>query len=90
LPNVLSNGVRRIERRPLATGAVVAYVKDSDGLWPSGANTVNPAGGTREITLAATDVGQLPTGVSQSANVPAQFTISQNCPNPLNPATAVG
>jgi hypothetical protein len=59
IPNILTNGIRRIERRSLTTGAVVAFVTDADGVWPSGANTVNPAGGKTPITLTATDLAGL-------------------------------
>lgn len=89
LPNVLPNGVRRIERRSLAAGVVVTFANDGDGIWPSGANTVNPEGGTTEIVLAGTDVGQLSTGASRWADVPTHFALSQNYPNPFNPATVI-
>ena len=56
LPNILSNGIRRIEQRSHANGTIVAVVKDADGIWPSGANTVNPSGGTTEIVLTGTDL----------------------------------
>ncbi len=56
LPNVLPNGIQRIERRSLATGAILDTAKDNDGVWPSGANTINPSGGTSEIVLAGTDL----------------------------------
>jgi Divergent InlB B-repeat domain/Secretion system C-terminal sorting domain len=56
LPNILSKGIRRIEQRSLATGTVVAVATDTDGVWPSGATTVNPSGGTTEILLAGTDL----------------------------------
>ena len=56
LPNMLSNGIRRIEQRSLANGTVVASATDADGVWPSGANTVNPTGGATEIVLAGTDL----------------------------------
>jgi len=54
-PNSNASGVRRVERRALLTGAIVAYNTDADGVWPSGANTVNPAGGTNEIVLTFGD-----------------------------------
>ena len=56
LPNMLSNGIRRIEQRSLANGAVVVAATDADGIWPSGANTVNPSGGTTEIILTGKDL----------------------------------
>lgn len=54
-PNTNPNGVRRVERRSLLTGVVVAYNTDADGVWPSGADTINPAGGTTPIVLTVTD-----------------------------------
>ena len=56
LPNALSTGIQRIEQRSLAADTVVAYAVDNDGIWPSGAGTVNPSGGTSEIVLAGTDL----------------------------------
>lgn len=56
VPNALPEGIRRFERRSLATGGIVAFATDADGVWPSGVNTVNPAGGTAEIVLTNADV----------------------------------
>lgn len=56
LPNALPDGIRRIEQRSRAAGALISYATDADGVWPSGANTVNPSGGTTEIVLAGTDL----------------------------------
>ncbi len=56
VPNHLPSGIRRIERRSLETGAIIDTALDSDGVWPSGTNTVNPSGGTTEIVLSGTDV----------------------------------
>jgi hypothetical protein len=64
LPNQLSAGVRRVERRALASGAIVASATDSDGLWPSGAQTVNPAGGPVAVVLSNTDVNYLTVGLA--------------------------
>ena len=47
LPNLLATGVPGGTRRALASGAVVASATDADGLWPSGAQTVNPWAGHR-------------------------------------------
>ena len=57
IPNLLANGIRRIERRLLSDGSVHPVVAtDADGIWPSGANTVNPTGGsTTPIRLESAD-----------------------------------
>jgi spore coat protein CotH len=88
LPNLLPTGVRRFERRSLSTGALLAAATDADGVWPSGANTVNPSGGTTEIVLTSTDVS-LVTSVSSSPEVPTAFALAQNYPNPFNPTTTI-
>ncbi len=54
IPNLLSNGIRRIERRLFADGSIhPAVATDPDGIWPSGANTVNPSGGLTPIRIQA-------------------------------------
>lgn len=55
IPNTLANGVRRVEQRSLTDGSLMSFNSDADGLWPSGANTVNPLGGTTAIRLAPDD-----------------------------------
>ena len=87
LPNMLSNGIRRIEQRSLANGTIVASVKDADGIWPSGANTVNPSGGTTEIVLTGKDVSS--TGGHGTGPIPEEFALLQNYPNPFNPSTKI-
>lgn len=54
-PNINPNGIRRIEQYDLLTAALIGCAKDSDGVWPSGANTVSPTGGTTAIALTSTD-----------------------------------
>lgn len=56
IPNQLANGVRRVERRLFADGSIFPLVAtDEDGLWPSGANTINPLGGLTAIRIESTD-----------------------------------
>ena len=87
LPNMLSNGVRRIEQRSLANDSVVAVATDANGIWPSGTNTVNPSGGTTEIILTALDLHE--TGVRGMGTIPEEFALMQNYPNPFNPSTKI-
>ncbi|MGD0038243.1 MAG: T9SS type A sorting domain-containing protein [Bacteroidota bacterium] len=87
LPNMLSNGIRRIEQRSLADGTLVASATDIDGIWPSGANTINPSGGTTEIILNGTDIHE--TGVQGRCTTPGEFALMQNYPNPFNPSTEI-
>lgn len=55
IPNTLGAGVRRVEERSAVTGAVLNCNADADGVWASGASTVNPTGGTAAVVLTATD-----------------------------------
>ncbi len=50
VPNVNANGVRRIEERALATGAVIDSKTSASGVWGT-TNTVNPVGGTTEVLV---------------------------------------
>ena len=62
IPNNNANGVQRIEQRKLSDGTLVLANTDSDGIWPSGANTVNPTGSdTNSIVITASDA---PLGVT--------------------------
>lgn len=56
IPNNNGTGVRRVERRSLTTGAIVAYNTDDNGIWPSGADTTYPTGGETPVVLTVTDV----------------------------------
>lgn len=56
IPNNLANGIRRIENRAKTDGSLVFANTDGDGAWPSGANTVNPAGGdATPIVISTSD-----------------------------------
>ncbi|MDP3463439.1 MAG: PKD domain-containing protein [Bacteroidales bacterium] len=53
IPNLLENGVRRVEIRNRANGAVNASetLTSADGLWPYGINTVNSTGGVNALLV---------------------------------------
>ncbi len=56
VPNSNANGVRRIEQRSITNGLLVGCpATDADGIWPSGANTVNPNAGATAIFITNTD-----------------------------------
>ncbi len=56
IPNTNANGIRRIEQRDLMTTHIVGCpATDEDGVWQSGANTVNPSSGNTAIVLTTTD-----------------------------------
>jgi hypothetical protein len=55
IPNILPTGVRRIERRTFADGSVHSYSQDNDGIWNSGANTVNPITGANPLVITIGD-----------------------------------
>lgn len=50
IPNVLPNGVRRIEQRRLSDGSIKSSITSVDGTW-YGVNTVNPTGGLNNIIV---------------------------------------
>ena len=72
VPNTLANGVRRVEQRSITDGSIMSFNTDADGIWPSGINTVNPAGGTAPIRLAPNDAPLLNAPV---LSVPANGTV---------------
>lgn len=55
VPNQLPNGIRRVEVRDRASGAINANntLNSTDGLWPYGMNTVNPLGGAEALLLTS-------------------------------------
>lgn len=55
IPNQNANGVRLIQQFDLRTGQVLGCNSDADGVWPSGANTVNPITGTTAIQITEPD-----------------------------------
>ncbi|MFM9984892.1 MAG: T9SS type A sorting domain-containing protein [Flavobacteriales bacterium] len=92
VPNTLPNGIRRLEQRTLATGALITCpVMDSDGIWPSGANTVNPNGGTTAIHITATDASFDPSQVEVCGNEmddDCDGLVDEGCPAPAIPNDA--
>lgn len=73
-PNNNANGIRRLEQRALADGSVVGCpATDADGVWPSGASTVSPTGGTTARVLTTGDAPFQPatvTGFTPSGGTP--------------------
>lgn len=56
IPNNNADGVKLIQQINAVSGAIAGCAADADGLWPSGAITVNPAGGlATPIQITATD-----------------------------------
>ncbi len=56
IPNTLPNGILRVEQRSLSQGLIVSCAAtDSDGVWPSGANTVNPSSGLTAKVFTSSD-----------------------------------
>jgi len=68
IPNSYSSkdfdGIMRIEARSLNTGEVTAFNTDDDGIWPSGANSVNPSGGASSPILIQMGDATLPVQLS--------------------------
>jgi hypothetical protein len=62
IPNALAAGIRRIETRDLITGELGGCAStDANGVWPSGANTVNPNGGSATpIVISTSDAPLAP------------------------------
>ena len=56
IPNTNPAGVELIQQFNINNGNVIGCNSDADGMWPSGANTVNPTGGSATpIQITATD-----------------------------------
>ncbi|MBW6491396.1 MAG: T9SS type A sorting domain-containing protein [Lentimicrobium sp.] len=56
VPNNNANGVKRVEERSLATGAIVSNHTSDNGVW-SGVDTKNPSGGTETVLVINTTLG---------------------------------
>ncbi len=85
IPNNLANGVRALEERAFLTGAPIDTVRDADGIWCFGTNTVNMVNGTTPLYLNSTFV------LTASAIIPdttwtginTVLTASSNSPNSI-------
>jgi len=82
IPNNNSNGVRRIEQRTLIGANLLGCAAtDADGIWPSGANTVNPTlgaptTGTTSIIITNTDAPLFVAPITGSSSVCVGSTIT--------------
>ena len=90
IPNVLPNGVRRVEQFSVVDGSVVGCASDADGVWPSGANTVSPVLGTTAVALTATDaaLNTSACGMAATASVTATPTMLTAFSTPVGTASA--
>ena len=71
------SGIKRVESRNLSDGDLYAQATDSDGVWPSGANTVNPRGGDRTPIVLNENDATLPVELSSfTANINSQGGIT--------------
>ena len=71
------SGIKRIESRNLSDGDLYAQATDSDGVWPSGANTVNPRGGDGTPIVLNENDATLPVELSSfTANINSQGGIT--------------
>jgi hypothetical protein len=90
IPNNLTTGIQKVEVVSLTDATVANSATDTDGVWPSGANTVNATGGTTEIVFdATTDLGFNASAVKSSAVTATNYSLGQNYPNPFNPSTII-
>jgi hypothetical protein len=87
VPNILPNGVRRINLHSLSTGSITAFNTSSNGIWTSGVNTVNPSGGYINPKRMTAQDAPLP--VKIQTKVISDFNLAQNYPNPFNPETRI-
>jgi len=71
------SGIKRIESRNLSDGSLYAQATDSDGVWPSGAITVNPRGGDGTPLVLNENDATLPVELSSfTANINSQGGIT--------------
>jgi len=71
------SGIKRVESRNLSDGSLYAQATDSDGVWPSGANTENPTGGDETPIVLDENDATLPVELSAfTANINSQGGIT--------------
>ncbi|MGB3939840.1 MAG: FlgD immunoglobulin-like domain containing protein, partial [Candidatus Cloacimonas acidaminovorans] len=71
------SGIKRIESRNLSDGSLYAQATDSDGVWPSGADTVDPNGGDGIPIVLTENDATLPVELSAfTANINSQGGIT--------------
>lgn len=65
VPNVLPNGIQRIEERKLSDGGIQSFITSVNGMWYN-TNTVNPSGGIDNILVIdlTTNIPKSDAGVS--------------------------
>lgn len=92
IPNNLPDGIRRVEYRNFAAGAIVADIQDTDGNWCF-LNTVNPSNGSTAAMLRSLDntgfigfldldgdtYGDPSTGTLVPCHTPGYVTDSTDC-----------
>ena len=75
-PNANASGIRRVEQRALADGALLSCpATDADGTWPGGANTASPSGGPTPLLLTTGDTplaAPTVTGLGSASRQPGQ------------------
>jgi hypothetical protein len=74
IPNSLANGIRRIENRSRDAGSLVAANTDADGVWPSGANTLNPSGGDATVVALGINDARLAPAITSTGTLSALST----------------
>ncbi|MBP9191571.1 MAG: T9SS type A sorting domain-containing protein [Ignavibacteria bacterium] len=87
VPNVLPNGVRRVNVLRFDNAQVASFQVDDDGIWSSGTNTINPNGGS--VNPIRLDQIDIPLIIKSDNFIPGDFSLEQNYPNPFNPSTTI-